>query len=460
MTQPPPPDSVRAIVEAAIPDRPVDSISTDSTQRLIRAFEVLLADGTVLILKLSPASLRQLRSEQWPVQSEVLVVEWLSQQPFTQGETYASKIRHGETSSGQSGSSAPLPRGTLAPYVPILIKHSSSSARNSTIYSLYQKPLGSPIASSAETLTREERSAIEFQKGRLMRHLADHLAPNKRFGLPVTVLSHLPGAKDVHKTAAKRTETGFEGANSWGKAFHSLLEGILRDGEDLAVTMSYERIRAMFHRFANILDAVTTPRLVVCDAADDDVVLVTRSRPDPETKRETTPGSRTRIKVEQFLESENSEKFLAESGEGQGREPTIRLTGLRDWSSCIFGDPLFAPAFSHPTPEFERGFHGRSHSYASVIEDQQNAPHRLLLYECYHAAVALVGQFYRPSTNSSEREITARRRLTAVLTKLEHASRDGEGDMPPVKRPRRPSNEDWPSKKQKDDGSGKKRESP
>ena len=74
------------------------------------------------------------------------------------------------------------------------------------------------------------------------------------------------------------------------------------------------------------------------------------------------------------------------------------------------------------------------------MEDRANAAVRLLLYECYHATTSVVRQFYRPDAGSAARELTARRRLAAVLARLGEVEEAAIG-----KRPRRASGDAWPS---------------
>ncbi|KAI0542425.1 hypothetical protein GGR58DRAFT_510133 [Xylaria digitata] len=491
MTRPRPSDSIRAIVESAIPSIRVETICIIPTKRLLRAFKVKLADERILLLNIIPPPSRLLRYEKWVVQSETALVEWLSEdacQQQNKGARYLdekspSKPPRGEGSPKRRtdepvSSTSPLAKDELLSYLPTLIKHSSTSTETVSAFSLFEPTLGDPISSLGKPPTPAERRSLNFQKGRLIRRIANIISPNGRFGQVATVLERPQEPKSSQETA-QETKLDFDGVDGWKKTFHLLLEGILRDGEDRAVTMSYELVRATFQKFGHLLDAVTTPRLVVCNAGEDDVVLVSRSERKQEQK-EIEPGRKTKRK--------SDDEFFGVSEE---EDDAIKITGLQDWSNCIFGDPLFATAFSHPTPEFERGFrvrrrrktHGIRKSSTSreikkeehggsghdaddedeneeeeeeeegeqrdvdIIEGPDNAAARVLLYECYHATVAIVRQFYRPDTDSSEQEIAARRRLVAALGKLEHIDADG----PVGKRHRRPSRDDWPAKRPRGD---------
>ncbi|KAI0467277.1 hypothetical protein F4859DRAFT_525918 [Xylaria cf. heliscus] len=479
MTRPRPSDSVRAIIESAIPNTRVETISTVQTKRLLRTFRVELADERPLLLNLPPPSSRLLRSEQWLLQSEAALVGWLLDDVYQQSEGARSvdekntgKRPQGEgslrrwTSRPASDEPSP-PRNQLVDYLPTLIKHSSISSETGQAYSLLEPTPGDPISSLGEPLTRVERRSVNSQIGFLMRRIANVTSPNGRFGPPMTVLGQLPSPENIQRTT-RDTKSDFDDANSWKTTFHLLLEGILRDGEDLAVTMSYELVRATFHKFGHLLDAVTTPRLVVCDVDEDDVVLVSRPEKTAKKRKQGEAESQKPGPKVDFEPDDSSDKALAD----EDSSSAIKITGLRDWSNCIFGDPLFATVFSHPTPEFEHGFQqqqqqqpheefevikeeGGESSYnddkkqdtEDIIADPGNSQTRILLYECYHATVSIVRQFYRPDADSSAREIAARRRLVAALAKLEHVGGGETGG----KRPRRLSRDEWPVKRPRGD---------
>ncbi|KAI8950201.1 hypothetical protein F4801DRAFT_590545 [Xylaria longipes] len=476
MTRPRPSDSVRAIIESAIPNTRVEAISIIPTKRLLRTFKVQLADERALLLNLPPPPSRLLRFEQWLLQSEAAVVSWLLNDVCQQNkggrcfnEKSAGKRPQGEDSlrkwTSPASDALSAHGDQLVDFLPSLITHSSTSSETGLAFNLLKPTPGDPISSLGEPLTPAERKSVNFQSGHLLRRIVNVISPNGKFGPPVTVLGQPPTPEDTQRTT-RDTKLDFDGADSWKTTFHLLLEGILRDGEDLAVTISYELVRATFHKFGHLLDAVTTPRLVVCDADEDEVVLVSRSKGVAKEREQEEAESPKRSPKVKPKPGDSSDEDLADDDLSN-----IKVTGLRDWSNCIFGDPLFATVFSHATPEFEQGFRRQPHDESAVIkkeedqrssisddddeheqdidiiEDPDNAPTRILLYECYHATVSIVRQFYRSDADSSAREITARRRLVAALTKLEHV---GVGE-PAGKRPRRLSRDEWPVKRPRGD---------
>lgn len=72
------------------------------------------------------------------------------------------------------------------------------------------------------------------------------------------------------------------GMNSWSLAFNAMLEGILRDGENMAVTMPFHAIRRHFRKLVHFLEEVKVPRLVVLYRAHDSSVAVEAMSPSQE----------------------------------------------------------------------------------------------------------------------------------------------------------------------------------
>ncbi|KAI0597150.1 hypothetical protein F4775DRAFT_267640 [Biscogniauxia sp. FL1348] len=420
MNRPPSPEPIRALIRNAIPNVVVESVSTLTTSQSQRVFSVKVSDGRTLSLRLAPLASGLLRYEQWPILSEARLTKWIFRVSAEQSaENHDESSKHepdkshrNKRSSGESQGAdpevSPSAKRRMLNYLPNLVVHSSSPTELGLGFNIFEPTKGTPISNLPRTLTAAERDLVEFQKGRLMRYISEFTSPNGKFGLAVATLEPSMSA-EFHGT--QQAGLGSDGMTTWGKAFHSLLEAILRDAEDLSVTISYETIRGHFYRLGHLLDVVTVPRLVVLDAAEDSNVLVSCS-PD--------------------------QRGDASSSTATASESQITVTGLCDWSKSIFGDPLFATAFvQDATPAFIRGFRkaptppsspSRDDSTPdsntasvdiSFIEDKENAQIRLLLYECYHATAAVVRQFYRPGADRSEQEIAARRRLTTVLSRLE-----------------------------------------
>lgn len=518
MCQPSTTEFMRSVIKHAVPDVKIESIRPLPCDPSQRVFTVEASDGRILMLALSPSpTLRLLRSEKWLALTNLLVTRWLrstyenaigpdGKVPPDEisvidgiGNRLAKGNQHARTRSTD------LPKGAVLPYVPVPISNSMPTAEvDAGFYYLTEPTRGISITRLQKPLTMQEKKVVNFQTGRLIRRLSEVRSPNGTFGPAVAVI----GSRQQHHGSPPVAIGGSGGAGTWTKAFHSLLEGILRDGEDMAVTISYAPIRYHFRRLSHLLDAVTVARLVVLNAGDDDNVLVSRTATETSdmahlskdliepslvsnshsTEQEAQRSRQTRIR------DAGPEGTAAISASSQ--QTDISVTGLWDWSNTVFGDPLFATVFSRETSlEFLHGFrqapppsspspwppppspphtgkgqedrYGTQQNEAStsansgtgddaasslssdpdsdteydeVVEDRANAAVRLLLYECYHATVSVVRQFYRPDADSPARELTARRRLAAVLARLGDVEEATVG-----KRPRRASGDAWPA---------------
>ncbi|KAI8956747.1 hypothetical protein F5Y11DRAFT_138432 [Daldinia sp. FL1419] len=487
-------ESVRSAIQKVLPNITVESVSPLPSCRLLRFFSLNISDGRTLVLSLPPPqTLRLLRSERGLNLSETLVTKWILEgvlePPIKAENTVQKSISfHQQTQDApenfkpESNLEEELDfRQNVLKFLPVLVAHVSSSIELGSPFNIFEPARGATIKALPTPLTTSERKAVDFQKGQFVRQVSSFISPNGLFGPATAVISPQLPSTDLH--AAQLANLGLRSSRTWKQTFHSLLEAALRDAEDMAVTISYEPIRNYFNRLGYLLDGVTTARLVILDAADDLNVLISQN-----TKTDDDKDGEEQERLLLFQEekkgktediSANIISTQSQVGEGVGSSntyQTVTVTGLRDWSNCIFGDPLFAEIFSQtPTPEFSHGFYQTpnpaptpsstlkpepvpalppaSHSIPpnDLIEDLVNAPARLLLYECYHATVGVVRQFYRPGPSSSDREIAARRRLATALRRLDEVDDEMTG-----KRARRPSAnvEAWPIKKSKGEVGG------
>lgn len=220
----------------------------------------------------------------------------------------------------------------------------------------------------------------------------------------------------------------------------------MRDGEDMAVVMAYPTIRRHFRRLGYLLDEVTVGRLVVVRAGGRGNVLVDGGGGGEGGGRGEGKGKGLEAGEETEFEGNaetNDEPPL------QSDTQILTLTGLRDWSSAIFGDPLLATVFSDPhqlppSPSFLDGFNNSFSPDSNPPNNTTNLPYplnptiiqspatahiRLLLYQVYHAVARIVSEFYRPRQQSSTRELEARRKLNEVLARLAEVGDDGGGGV-------------------------------
>ncbi|KAK4041007.1 hypothetical protein C8A01DRAFT_34947 [Parachaetomium inaequale] len=485
MCQPPTNDVVREMLGLVVPeDVTVKKVQLAPSVRPPRTYEVLLSDGRTLHLVLPPISMwRPLRAEQGMLTSEAITVRWLS-------DTLAREDSATAEQNAPSSSSKPDLATSLLPLLPTLLRHGQETHLANSSFAVYDPVSGAPLSLFSPEPSLSTQREIDRQLGALFRNLAAITSPTGRFGPLAAVVdtkTPQPAAGPSQGKAPKLPKVLIEGglsvtggAGTWSVAFHSMLEGVLRDGEDMAVLISYPTIRRHFRRLGYLLDEVTTGRLVVVEGAGRGNVLVEgtevgeqqqqeqQQRRDGEEQEEDVEdpeGGEEAVKDE---ERAGKEADSAEKGESKTTtihqkddtqpQQTPKLTGLRDWSSAVFGDPLLATIFSDPHQQppsaaFLEGFNDEKldpdprHTHLpyplnrAIIEGVDTAWIRLLFYQAYHAVARIVSEFYRPRQDSSARELEARRKLNEVLAKLAEVPDDSKkkhqrpsGEMSPAKR--------------------------
>jgi hypothetical protein len=354
-----------------VPDVTLVSVEEVPSKRLPRFYNLNLSDGQQLLLSFAPSlAVRLLRHEQTLLSSEAILIHFLAS---------IAKAEHveGKEPSESYPAAWQASCGTiLERLVPRLVKHSSNTREMGHPYTLFEPSIGEPLSDLLIYLSLSEQRLIDKQVGLLVRELALITSPSGTFGRVSRVCSDPFAIAHATSSSAPREST------TWTCAFMSLVEGILRDGEDMSVLLPYEVIRNHLHRLAWCLNAVTISRLLLIDAGDPANLLVER----------------------------DSEE------EGSSATPVPRLTGFRDWSQGFFGDPLLSICLDNPSEGFLEGW--RHDNNEDIIEDVEGGAVRLLLYRCYRAIAIIVTEYYRPRPDSSRRELEGRRGLTNVLAEL------------------------------------------
>ncbi|KAL2115013.1 hypothetical protein VTJ04DRAFT_10676 [Mycothermus thermophilus] len=327
-------DAVKAMLGPALPpNASIRSVKPIWSFRPQRIFEVALSTGQTLHLTLPPIStMRPLRSEQFLLESEATTIRWIHEalekeqrQPSPDPPSPVTKTHPNDAIT------------TITAVLPTLLHHRPSS------HAVYSAIRGTPLCLLSPTPSPAAQRKINAQLGRLFRSLATLSSPTGRFG-PVAAVVQPSSRQSPSPSSATRkpiTTTGeagssppllqqppplpkvliegglsaTSGADSWRVAFQSMLESVLRDGEDMMVAMSYATIRRHVKRLGYVLDEVRRARLVVLDGGEAGNVLVVDDDDGMETE-----------------------------GEGGWR----RVTGLRSWGRAIFGDPLLAGVWSDP----------------------------------------------------------------------------------------------------------------
>ncbi|KAL9123169.1 MAG: hypothetical protein Q9187_000285 [Circinaria calcarea] len=215
-------NSLRKIIQTTFQSsRVVVQYMEDLPNQLHQVRLLHLSNGSRLILKAKPpASVALLKHERQALETEALALSLLD----------------------QSG----LP-------IPSVVKHERSS-----------KPLGSPflittslrgilLAEALPVMNRSDRLAIERQISTLETAIAQHVSPT--FG-PMSLVS------------------SGQGHVSWREAYKAMLEGVLKDGEDVFLNLPYSQIRQQVARAEGALDEVQEARLIVLGLGDVENILI------------------------------------------------------------------------------------------------------------------------------------------------------------------------------------------
>ncbi|GKT48414.1 uncharacterized protein ColSpa_08595 [Colletotrichum spaethianum] len=441
-----------------------------------RVYGVKVSNGTSLVLVVPPPPMiKLLRSERASVISEAAVLKWLAgktiEQPLLQERTPepddllapSSDLVKGVKGGGNSLDDT---AEKLRALVPTLVSHAATLNELGLEYNLLKPIQGTPISELSPPLSPSERRTVDYQIGQLYRQLCKQVSPTGRFGPAFAVLPSAasPPATDPIEPARRDVNARLmesRGVQSWTTTFHSMLEAVLRDGEDMQVMLGYGTIRRHFKRLEHTLDGIKTPRLVAVDIGKDINTLALRKLRRGGTVSLAT--SRSKSALEDVPRSNGSdadgEEDADHATESESEDAAtislyyqndIIMTGMKDWSNFVFGDPLFALNFSRdPSSDFLAGFGGDSRGQgpttsmfsSDMIEDKERAHVRLLLYDCYHTVTHIAKGYFRPQKDSHELE--ARKRLNAILAQLDALDDTG------IRRGRRPSGELSPAKRSK-----------
>ena len=313
-TRSPDPCAVQRAACSALQSRSVSVTKLEGY--IFRTYRLRTSEGFFYILRTRPSiNVRLLRHEEGRLEAEAGALQALG---------------------GRSDARAPR-----------LITYHTSTHHLGSPY-LISGPLSGSILSEIEpSLSRQALASIDHSLGQYVRRLSSTSGP------------HFGAIRPTH---------GFPGSQSWARAFASILESVMRDGEDALISLPYEGIRDLVRRHRGSLDRITEPKLVLLELGSDRNVVV-----DP--KNHT-------------------------------------VNGLLDFSTAIWGDPFMSDCFYRPTASFAQGF-GR---LPNTTLDERC---RQYFYVLYHSLLAIVRQCYRPSADGDEME--ARRNLTTAVRQLSSA---------------------------------------
>ncbi|KAF3938395.1 hypothetical protein ABW19_dt0200164 [Dactylella cylindrospora] len=202
---------------------------------------------------------------------------------------------------------------------------------------------GTTLDQVINKLPHEMLASIDYDLGMYVRRISQ--IHNSHFGL-----AGAPSNGKVYTT--------------WKEAFLSLFESVMRDAEDLFISVPYEVLRWQVGRLAYALEEVEVPQLVCYDMTDAHVVV---------------------------------------------DEKMGKLNGLFGFERAVWGDPLMEPSFRDPSQAFLSGYGG------SPLEGE-SARARVLLYTLHYYLRAVVEVYYRRL--SHDLECKARKGLVRSLKAL------------------------------------------
>lgn len=404
------------------------------------------------MLTVVPKSTKLLRMEQSSIRSEAILLQWLSNSHGTSLADERERNHKGPERAAPDGIGESKPSPSIFEFktsLPRVIKHGRAKIPNDVEFLLTKRVQGAVLSSTVNPLSKHQQRCIDFQIGKLIHNLSSYQSPSGQFGIASAVLE----ADIQHKNNTVSQTAGAKAANipaftCWSEAFLSLLESVLRDAEDIAVSLQYEKIRQNASRFKDVLDEVTVPSLVVLDAGE------------PFNTRIVLPGDSAVRELKTPVQQYSETCFKAEKpqpaagplltpktpvlGPPKANEMELKTTplpitmysnpdipkviGIQDWHNSVFGDPMFTSVLTkNENTDIWGGFvsqlgHNESKALKQAMylaKDLRHVDVRRLLYECYHSVAAIVTEYYRMSVDGDDRELPARRRLVQALARLE-----------------------------------------
>jgi hypothetical protein len=361
-----PTDAIHAALRTALGDeaaRVVESIKPIPSAGPRQRYEVRRAESIPLMIVLGPsAQAKLLRREGDMTGSEAAVISWLNEQGLADS---AAEIKSNIDDVVRLGPS---------------LKHycSSRSTGLRASFNIFEAMPGAPVWSLERPLSAAQRKYIDRQLGKMLAQMS-RLTSTGQFG-PVGYVSLLNG-REAH------------GARTWAAAYRMMLEDVLEEAENAAIVLPYQWMRDALNVQGRALDGIKEAKLFLLDGPEDWSI------------------------------------FVEPVGQGD-EEGLLKVVGIQDWSAACFGDPQMAQALAFGnSAELQEAFHATAGGTRSAGDRcPNNNPHeaseciRMLLYQMYHDAVAIVRQYHRLRLPGDKEELAARKRLQDVLDKLDAVS--------------------------------------
>lgn len=414
-------ESLKKLISAAVPRSKVQKVEPIKSFGLHKLYRAIVRDGVSILCSLSPPpSRRILRCEYTSIKSEAVIIHWLSslrENKFYSGSPESSDDDIEDDKEQQNYMRAKA----VTKYIPTLVEYGLSTAFKQLPYNLTYPSPGIAVAALSSPLTSAERRSVDFQLGQLLRAISLLRSPTSRFGTAESILPPVPERSNSSQRQNSIQNT-VETFTKWSDAFGNLLNGAIQDAQASQITAAYDSIRRLYRRFSFVLDTILEPRLVIIDAGLDSNILVSeRSRGDDSDDTSEDDDSEKNDSSDDSDSSSSSEN-------SSDLKCSIKVTGLREWTKAIFGDPLMSVAFSRdPSKNLIQGFRTRLEGALDDLDDVSESRSRekramqirLNLYRVYHALNAISVEYIRRDGGSDPRELKARKALVEAVRELE-----------------------------------------
>lgn len=410
-------ETVKKIIINALPELAIQSVELSLSAGLHRVYRAIAKDKTAVQCSLAPSPNRRLlRCEYKSIRNEAAILQWLSSlceiRPDSSSNTSTTIDYQDKTEQRNI-----LIANAISSQLSKLLDHGFSAALQRVPYNIIIPRPGTTISSLPSPLTLAQRKSVDFQIGQMLRAIALIRSPTSRFGIAESIVPPVPqrSSRAQRRTSVQQTSETF---TKWSEAFGEILNSAIQDAQANQITAAYDNIRRLHHRFSQMLDTVTEPRLVLLDYGLDWNTLVSLQSDHNESDEDSVKSSSD--------ESPSDDSTV--SSIGDNHTSSIKLMGMREWTKAIFGDPLLALIFSRkPSTHVLSGF---STKLAVTLDDMRGISAitfreeygiqiRLNLYQIYHALNAISVEYIRRDEGSDPRELRARKALVEAVRELE-----------------------------------------
>ena len=171
--------------------------------------------------------------------------------------------------------------------------------------------------SSSSNVIRSPYLLRSYIPGKTLSSMSPYLSSSERADVDRSLGAYFHSLTQIKLRSFGFTSKVYEGqgSDSWSQGFRTLLESVLRDAEDVLVSLPYDQIRywAVAHKSA--LDEIKDPKMVPMNTGDPAKIILDERRK--------------------------------------------HVVGLLGFSNVVWGDPLLAGVFETASDAFWEGYGGR-----------------------------------------------------------------------------------------------------